>query len=265
MVKQRVSKSALTNSNWLIFNIHIKIYPIKYGHLYGDRFYGYYSSFPPTIVDTFQAISSDKKGNTMDNYLVEILATTTKLFALMTPPAVLSAFLSGTKQYDEPQRRKTALKTSCAVFIIGIVLFFFGNAMFSVFGFTLDAFRIGSGALLFITAVTLMNDSPEKNKIHSDDDDISVVPLAIPLCMGPASIGTIIVMGTSSVGIMQNLIGALSLLIASSGIYAMLLCAKSIAKVLKNTGIAILSKLTGLLISAIAAQVVFTGVAAFLK
>ena len=206
-----------------------------------------------------------KKGNTMDNYLVEILATTTKLFALMTPPAVLSAFLSGTKQYDEPQRRKTALKTSCAVFIIGIVLFFFGNAMFSVFGFTLDAFRIGSGALLFITAVALMNDSPEKNKIHSDDDDISVVPLAIPLCMGPASIGTIIVMGTSSVGIMQNLIGALSLLIASSGIYAMLLCAKSIAKVLKNTGIAILSKLTGLLISAIAAQVVFTGVAAFLK
>ena len=52
----------------------------------------------------------------MDNYLVAILATTTKLFALMTPPAVLSAvlsaFLSGTKQNDEPQRRKIALKTS---------------------------------------------------------------------------------------------------------------------------------------------------------
>ncbi|MCX8641315.1 MULTISPECIES: MarC family protein [unclassified Gilliamella] len=200
----------------------------------------------------------------MGDYLFEILATTIKLFALMTPPAVLSAFLSGTKQYDEQLRRKTALKTSCAVFIIGIVLFFFGNTMFSVFGFTLDAFRIGSGALLFITAVSLMNDSPEKNKISSDED-ISVVPLAIPLCMGPASIGTIIVLGSSSLGVVQNLIGAISLFIASSGIYAMLLCAKTIAKVLKNTGISILSKLTGLLISAIAAQVVFTGVAAFLK
>ncbi|MFQ0973509.1 MarC family protein [Gilliamella sp. CG13] len=200
----------------------------------------------------------------MANYLVEILATTIKLFALMTPPAVLSAFLSGTKQYDEQARRKTARKTSCAVFIIGIVLFFFGNAMFSIFGFTLDAFRIGSGALLFVTAVALMNDSPDKNKINSDDD-ISVVPLAIPLCMGPASIGTIIVLGTSSDGLIQNLIGALSLLIASSGIYAMLLCSKTIAKVLKNTGIAILSKLTGLLISAIAAQVVFTGVAGILN
>lgn len=200
----------------------------------------------------------------MANYLVEILATTIKLFALMTPPAVLSAFLSGTKQYDEQARRKTARKTSCAVFIIGIVLFFFGNAMFSIFGFTLDAFRIGSGALLFVTAVALMNDSPDKNKINSDDD-ISVVPLAIPLCMGPASIGTIIVLGTSSDGLIQNLIGALSLLIASSGIYVMLLCSKTIAKVLKNTGIAILSKLTGLLISAIAAQVVFTGVAGILN
>lgn len=200
----------------------------------------------------------------MANYLVEILATTIKLFALMTPPAVLSAFLSGTKQYDEQARRKTARKTSCAVFIIGIVLFFFGNAMFSIFGFTLDAFRIGSGALLFVTAVALMNDSPDKNKINSDDD-ISVVPLAIPLCMGPASIGTIIVLGTSSDGLVQNLIGALSLFIASSGIYVMLLCSKTIAKVLKNTGIAILSKLTGLLISAIAAQVVFTGVAGILN
>ncbi|OCG06560.1 hypothetical protein A9G13_09840 [Gilliamella sp. wkB178] len=200
----------------------------------------------------------------MGDYLVDILATTVKLFALMTPPAVLSAFLSGTKQYNEQQRRKTAFKTSCAVFIIGIVLFFIGNAMFSVFGFTLDAFRIGSGALLFLTAVSLMNDSPEKNKINSDED-ISVVPLAIPLCMGPASIGTIIVLGTGAIGVVQNLIGAISLLIASSGIYAMLLCAKSIAKVLKNTGIAILAKLTGLLLSAIAAQVIFTGVAAFLK
>ncbi|NUF50577.1 MULTISPECIES: MarC family protein [unclassified Gilliamella] len=200
----------------------------------------------------------------MVEYIFAILSTTVKLFALMTPPAVLSAFLSGTKQYDEQLRRKIALKTSCAVFIIGIILFFFGNTMFSVFGFTLDAFRIGSGALLFITAVSLMNDSPEKNKISSDDD-ISVVPLAIPLCMGPASIGTIIVMGTSSIGIVSNLIGAISLFVASIGIYIMLLCAKSIAKVLKNTGIAILSKLTGLLISAIAAQVVFTGIAAFLK
>lgn len=204
------------------------------------------------------------KGNIMGDYVIDILATTLKLFALMTPPAVLSAFLSGTKQYTEQQRRKTALKTSCAVFIIGIILFFMGNALFSVFGFTLDAFRIGSGALLFLTAVSLMNDSPDKNKINSDED-ISVVPLAIPLCMGPASIGTIIVLGTGSIGIVQNMIGAFSLLIASAGIYAMLLCAKSIAKVLKNTGIAILSKLTGLLLSAIAAQVIFTGVAAFLK
>lgn len=200
----------------------------------------------------------------MGDYFIEFLVTTVKLFALMTPPAVLSAFLSGTKNYDEERKRKTALKTSTVVFVMGIVLFFIGNALFSIFGFTLDAFRIGAGALLFLTAVSLMNDSPDKNKIQ-EEDDISVVPLAVPLCMGPASIGTIIVMGTSSVGVAQNIIGTLALLVASLGIYVMLLTSKTIARVLKKSGIAILSKLTGLLISAIAAQVIFTGIAAFLK
>ncbi|MDF7670801.1 MarC family protein [Orbaceae bacterium ESL0721] len=199
----------------------------------------------------------------MVDYFIEFLVTTVKLLALMTPPAVLSAFLSGTKNYDEAQKRKTAIKTSSVVFIMGFVLFFIGNTLFSVFGFTLDAFRIGAGALLFLSAVSLMNDSPEKNRIQ-EDDDISVVPLAVPLCMGPASIGTIIVMGTSSIGLAANIICTLALFVASLVIYLMLLTAKSIANVLKRSGIAILSKLTGLIVSAIAAQVIFTGVAAFL-
>ncbi|MDF7666865.1 MarC family protein [Orbaceae bacterium ESL0727] len=200
----------------------------------------------------------------MGDYFIEFLVTTVKLFALMTPPAVLSAFLSGTKHYDEERKRKTAVKTSVVVFIIGIILFFIGNTLFSVFGFTLDAFRIGAGALLFLTAVSLMNDSPDKNKIQ-EEDDISVVPLAVPLCMGPASIGTIIVMGTGTIGLAPNIIGTLALLVASLGICVMLLTAQTIARVLKKSGIAILSKLTGLLISAIAAQVIFTGIVAFLR
>lgn len=214
---------------------------------------------------SYSADSNEHKGDVMSHYFTEFLMTTMNLFALMTPPAVLSAFLSGTKSYEESQKKQVALKTATAVFIIGIVLFFLGNMLFSLFGFTLDAFRIGAGALLFLTAVSLMNDSPDKNKIHSDDDDISVVPLAVPLCLGPASIGTIIVMGTSSVTVTQNMIGALSLFAAALGIFIMLRSAKTIAKVLKKTGIAILSKLTGLLLSAIAAQVIFTGVAAFIK
>ena len=133
-----------------------------------------------------------------------------------------------------------------------------------MFGFTLDAFRIGAGALLFLAGVSLMNETPDR-PFTSEKEDISVVPLAIPLCMGPASIGTVMIIGASAVDFTEKLMGALSLFIASCGILATLLLADKIEKLLSPTGIAVLAKLTGLLLAAIAAQVVFTGMQAFIK
>lgn len=85
----------------------------------------------------------------MDSVFSEFFGTALKLFALMTPPAVLSAFLSGTKSYPTARKRATAIHTGVAVFVIGVVLYFFGESIFGVFGFTLDAFRIGSGCCCF--------------------------------------------------------------------------------------------------------------------
>lgn len=196
----------------------------------------------------------------------ELFSTTIKIFALMTPPAVLSAFLGGTRSYDKERKRRTALRTGSAVFIISVILYLLGEKIFGIFGFTLDAFRIGAGALLFLTAVSLMNEKPvDGPTMPHDDDDISVVPLAIPLCMGPASIGTVMVWGASAATFAEKAMGVLSLFIASFGIYVMLRFADKTAKVLKRTGLAVLSKLTGLLLAAIAAQVIFTGVGSFLK
>lgn len=200
----------------------------------------------------------------MDNSVVsDIIGTSIKIYALMTPPAVLSAFISGTKEYSKPQKSAVAAKTSMAIFIIGVVLYLFGSHLFSLFGFTLDAFRIGAGVLLFLTAVSLMND--DTNTAHTKKEgDISVVPLAIPLSMGPASIGAVMVMGASAEDTREIMVGVFSLLFASFGMFLLLRLADGVAKVLHHTGIAVLSKLTGLLLAAIAAQVIFTGIGSFL-
>ena len=195
--------------------------------------------------------------------LKDVVGTSLTIFALMTPPAVLSAFFSATRNYTETERRRTAFKTPTAIFIIGVVLFLFGNNLFDLFGFTLDAFRIGAGVLLFLTAVSVMND--DLSQIHAEQEgDISVVPLAIPLGMGPASIGAVMVMGASAKDTMSIMVGVLSLLLAALGMYIVLRMAGSVVKVLGRTGIAVLSKLTGLLLAAIAAQVIFTGIRAFM-
>ena len=151
----------------------------------------------------------------MDYSIGDFFSSVIKLFALLTPPAALSAFLSGTQTYGGRRKRRTALRTGTAVFIVGTVLYFFGESLFSVFGFTLDAFRIGAGALLFLTSVALMGEQRESHTPDSPDEDISVVPLAIPICMGPASIGTLMVLGASAHSMTERIIGSACLLYTS--------------------------------------------------
>lgn len=197
----------------------------------------------------------------------ETLGTTIKIFALMTPPAVLSAFLSGTRQYDARRKLRTACKTSLAIFLLGLALFLFGEHLFTLFDFTLDAFRIGSGVLLLLTGIALINgdgENPEEAHSHNSEDDISVTPLAIPLGMGPASIGAVMVMGASAGGTREVLVGVASLLLASAGMFALLGMADVASRILRKTGIAVLARLTGFLLAAIAAQVIFTGILGFL-
>ena len=85
-----------------------------------------------------------------------------KFFFLFTPFFALSMFLVMTKGYTEGARRKLALQISGAVGGICLALFFFGNVVFALFGITLDAFRIGAGALLFLTAVGLVQSLEEE-------------------------------------------------------------------------------------------------------
>lgn len=200
----------------------------------------------------------------MPGTLSDIVADSIKLYALMTPPAVLSAFLGQTSHYDAKKKNFIALKASCAIFILGFALYVWGSSIFELFGFTLDAFRIGSGVLLMLTAISLMKDDGE-NEHEQVEGDISVVPLAIPLGMGPASIGAVMVMGAQAKTFAQTLTGVFSLFLAAFCMYLLLRMANIAAKVLHSSGIAVLSKLTGLILAAIAAQVIFTGVINFLQ
>src|SRR4030042_1730135 len=98
-----------------------------------------------------------------------------KFFFLFTPFFALSMFLSMTKGYAEVQRRKLAMQVSGAVGVFCLALFFFGNIIFSLFGITLDSFRVGAGALLFLSAVGLVQANLAVTK-PSPEEDIAVVP-----------------------------------------------------------------------------------------
>ena len=188
-----------------------------------------------------------------------------KLFFLLTPFFVLTMFLSLTRDLDRHEKRRMAVRVTCAVLCTTFVIYFLGNAIFDIFGITLDAFRIGAGSLLFLSAVELVRGKAGKKPEHDGSDgDMSVVPLAIPIAVGPATVGALLVMGAGQRQLMDTLIGSASLAAAVLAVGILLFMATHIERLIGKTGLIILSKLTGLILSALAAQIVFTGVKNFL-
>ena len=187
-----------------------------------------------------------------------------KFFFLLTPFFALTMFLTMTDGMDNPARKKLALKITCSVYISCIILFLFGKEIFSVFGITIDAFRIGAGSLLFLTAVSLVH-SKAAQPPYNFEDDIAVVPLSIPVIVGPATIGAILIMGVEIETFKLKLIGLLALFTSIFFVGTMLYLAPYLEHVLKKKGLIIISKITGLILSALAAQLVFTGINNFLK
>jgi len=187
------------------------------------------------------------------------IETYVTLFFLLTPFFVLSAFLSMTRETAPADRRKLALRVTLAVAVAGCVLSLAGNAIFGVFGITLDAFRIGAGALLFLSAVSLVRGGKAETPTEAEGD-ISVVPLAIPITIGPATVGALLVMGAQAASTVERAVTIASFLAASLTVGLMLMAATSIERLVGRMGLSILSKLTGLVLAALSAQIVFTGV-----
>jgi multiple antibiotic resistance protein len=186
-----------------------------------------------------------------------------KFFFLLTPFFVLSMFLSLTTGMSFGERRDVAVKVTLAIGVICLFLFFFGQALFSIFGITVDSFRIGAGVLLFLSAVKLVQGSPAA-PVQASDGDIAVVPLAIPITVGPATIGALLVMGAEMRNMWEKITGCTALLTAIACVGIMLVVASFIERLIGRRGLNILSKLTGLILSALAAQIICTGLKNFL-
>jgi len=188
-----------------------------------------------------------------------LLAIWVKVFFLFTPFFALSMFLSLTTGSGEAQRRRLVLQIAFALTVVCLVLFFFGNALFAVFGITVDSFRVGAGGLLFLSAVAMVQRTPLQ-LAQSAEDDIAVVPLAVPVIAGPATIGALLVMGADITSPADQLAGCLALLLAIGAVSGVLLAGSAIERALGRRGISILSKLTGLILAALAAQMILQGV-----
>ena len=193
------------------------------------------------------------------------IATFLKMFFIMTPFFVLSVFLTVTHDATAKEKKSLAIKVTISVVIMSLILLFFGKHIFAVFGITLDAFRIGAGALLFLSAVELIKGNKDTGKVADKDiSQLAVVPLAIPVTIGPGTIGILLVMGATFDSTSSMIMGCLALISAVLVIGIMLYSSSIIESIIGKQGLLVISKITGLFLSALAAQIIFTGIKNFL-
>lgn len=188
-----------------------------------------------------------------------------KFFFLLTPFSILSIFLLMTEGKSEGFRRKLANKVTLATVVICAVFFFAGEETLALMGLTADSFRVGAGVLLMLTAIALAQGAGNRQDGKADEDDIAVVPLAIPAILGPACISTILVYGIQLKGMNGRLMGfgALSLALVTLGL--ILRSSMTIGRVVGMRNLRILGKLSGIILAAIAAQMIFLGAVNLIK
>lgn len=180
-----------------------------------------------------------------------------KFFFLLTPFFVLSILLAMTAGWEAKARRALAVRVTIAVLIICTGLFLFGSYVFAVFGITLDAFRVGAGALLFLSGLSLTRG--EIVRPADDAGGIAVVPLAIPITVGPATTGALLVMSGELRSAGDRIVAGSAMLTAALVVGVMMMTSGALERRLGRTGLGILSKLTGLILVSMAAQMIFTG------
>lgn len=202
-----------------------------------------------------------------ETFFSTYLSSTIRFLFLLAPFFAVSMFLALTRGLPGPEKASIIRRACIAALVLGLILFFAGPLLFSAIGITLNSFRIGAGSLLFLTAISLVT-SGTRNTATSlpeeDRDDIAVVPLAIPVMIGPATIGAILVYGAELKALPAVAGGLLGLVSGLAILAGLLHLSGYLEKMLGPTGLNILSKISGLILSAMAAEIVLTGIAGFL-
>lgn len=194
------------------------------------------------------------------------------IFSILNPLEVIPIFLAITANESKTQRKQTIKKTTIAVIIILLLSAYFGNYLLGFFGININSFRIAGGILLLLMAINMLqakNPPTKTNMVEQDEaiekEDVSVVPLAIPLTAGPGTISSVILFSSSMHSFVDKTALGVIVVLASLTIWPILTLSESIGERLGATGLNVATRIMGLILAAIAVQFIIEGILAFVK
>ncbi len=200
----------------------------------------------------------------LKNLAISFASTLSSLFAIVDPFAVIPVFLSLTDRYNPTERK--ALVRRAALISAGILGLFAlsGEMIFRIFGISMAAFRIAGGILLLLLGIAQLNATRERVKSEEETesyarDDISIFPLATPLLAGPGAISTVVLQAGQDPHWFWKSLLLLAIALVFLASYFILTSAPHVFHILGKTGLNLLTRLMGIILTAIAVQFIVDG------
>lgn len=191
---------------------------------------------------------------------------TIALFAILTPFAAIPIFLGLTEGRSDAERNRIAGSAALTVLSVLVGSALLGDAVLAIVGTSLDSFRVGGGIVLLLIALSMLNATVSAVKQTPGEADeaasrsaIGVVPLGLPLLAGPGSISAVIIEMQRGHGWQHTaaIVGCIALVCFA--IWLSLRLAVPIGNRMGQTGLNIMNRLFGLLLAAVAVEIVATG------
>ena len=185
------------------------------------------------------------------------------LFVIMDPPGIIPVFLALTARRGPAVMARLALQAALTAFGVITLFAVLGERILSFLGITLPAMQVSGGLLLLIVSLELLTGKTDE-PTEVDDVNVAMVPLGTPLLAGPGAIvATILFVRQADTGpeIASLVVGIILIHVT---IYLTMRFSVVLAKIPRPTGILVLTRIAGLLVAAIAVQLVADGVFGFI-
>lgn len=198
--------------------------------------------------------------------VVAFLTLFTTLFVIMDPPGNVPVFLALTSRMDRERRHKAAFQASVTSFAVIVMFALFGQYILSFLQISVESLKLSGGVLLFLVAMELLTGKDSGPDMDSDAAvNVALVPLGTPLLAGPGAIVAVMVAVTKDGNsVAQAVAISVAVVVMHVIMWLSMRFSTLIADLLGTGGIMLLTRIAGLLLAAIATQMVATAVFEFI-
>ncbi|MCF7521278.1 MarC family protein [Neisseria sp. ZJ106] len=206
---------------------------------------------------------------------VEITKLILAFMVLINPFSALSLYLDLTREHSTKERRKIARIAALTVFIVVSVFAICGGTLLKLLGISVGSFQVGGGILVLMIAISMVSgkDNPAKPDVGMTDEHeititakpkdngmaMAVVPIALPMMIGPGGISTVIIYASAA----QHYWDIISIIAAGFLIslmcYLTLIASAKVSKWLGDTGLTILNRIMGMMLAAVSIEIIVAG------